>query len=138
MSRRRTTALAVVTRTETLGTPARAGSRVNLMFRAFSDRTRLRILHLLQEREMCVGDIVTVLRLPQPTVSRHLSYLRRARLVRGRKDGLWVFYSLTPAETAFQQKLLDCVGACFGDVLELAQDAKRAAKIRKSGGCCPR
>jgi ArsR family transcriptional regulator len=108
------------------------------MFRAFSDRTRLRILHLLQEREMCVGDIVTVLHLPQPTVSRHLSYLRRARLVRGRKDGLWVFYSLTPAETAFQQKLLDCLGACFGDVLELAQDAKRAAKIRKSGGCCPR
>ena len=48
MSRRRTTALAVATRTDTAGTPARPGSRVNLMFRAFSDRTRLRILHLLQ------------------------------------------------------------------------------------------
>ena len=138
MSRQRTTAVAVVTRTDTAGTPARTGNRVNLMFRAFSDRTRLRILHLLQEREMCVGDIVDVLRLPQPTVSRHLSYLRRARLVKARKDGLWVFYALASAETPFQQKLLDCLGACFGDVPEIARDAKRADRIRRSGGCCPR
>ena len=138
MSRRRTTALAVVTRTDTAGTAARTGGAVNLMFRAFSDRTRLRILHLLQGREMCVGDIVDVLRLPQPTISRHLSYLRRAGLVKARKDGLWVFYALASAETPFHQKLLGCIGACFGDVPEIAQDAKRAEKVRRSGGCCPR
>jgi ArsR family transcriptional regulator len=51
------------------------------MFRAFSDRNRLRILHLLQDGEMCVGDIVNVLQVPQPRVSRHLAYLRRAGLV---------------------------------------------------------
>jgi ArsR family transcriptional regulator len=118
--------------------PAAGSRRINLMFRAFSDPTRLRILHLIQSREMCVGDIVEVLRLPQPTVSRHLSYLRRAGLVRGRRDGLWVFYSLAVADTSFHRRLLGCVGTCFDDVPQIARDAKRAASIRKSGGCCPK
>jgi DNA-binding transcriptional ArsR family regulator len=64
-----------------------SGTQVNLMFRAFSDRTRLRILHLLSEGELCVGDLVGVLRVPQPTASRHLAYLRRAGLVVTRKNG---------------------------------------------------
>ncbi|MBN1492026.1 MAG: transcriptional regulator, partial [Phycisphaerae bacterium] len=51
---------------------------IDLMFRAFSDRTRLRILHILQDGELCVGDIVEILRAPQPRVSRHLAYLRKA------------------------------------------------------------
>jgi ArsR family transcriptional regulator len=107
------------------------------MFRAFADPTRLRILHLVQRRELCVGDIVDVLRLPQPTVSRHLAYLRAAGLVTGRKDGLWVFYSLATVESDFQARLLACLGSCFEDVPEIARDAARAAAIRRSGGCCP-
>ena len=47
-------------------------------FRAFSDSTRLRILHLLQAGELCVGDLVKVIQVPQPTASRHLAYLRRS------------------------------------------------------------
>ena len=62
---------------------------VDLKFRAFSDRTRLRILHLLQEGELCVGDIVAILKVPQPRASRHLAYLRKADLVVVRKSGLW-------------------------------------------------
>ena len=111
---------------------------INLMFRAFSDPTRLRILHLIQERELCVGDIVGVLRLPQPTVSRHLAYLRRAGLVKGRKDGLWVYYSLAAPESSFHHRLVGCLGTCFGDVPEIARDAARAEKVRRSGDCCPR
>ena len=57
------------------------------MFRAFSDRTRLRILHVLQGGELCVGDIVEVLQAPQPRISRHLAYLRKAKLVTVRKSG---------------------------------------------------
>jgi predicted transcriptional regulator len=56
----------------------RARTDVNLMFRAFSDRTRLRILRLLLGGELCVGDIVSAIRVPQPTASRHLAYLRKA------------------------------------------------------------
>jgi ArsR family transcriptional regulator, arsenate/arsenite/antimonite-responsive transcriptional repressor len=111
--------------------------RVDVMFRAFSDRTRLRVLELLRQGELCVGDLVQILRVPQPTASRHLSYLRRAGLVVARKHGLWMFYALAPARNAFHRKLLDCLVACFHDVPEIATDAARARKLRKSGGCCP-
>lgn len=110
---------------------------IDLLFRAFSDRTRLRILHLLRGDETCVGDLVKVLKVPQPTASRHLAYLRRAGLVMTRRDGLWVFYSLAPAKGAFHESLLACLGACFREVPELAADAQRQARLKKSGGCCP-
>jgi ArsR family transcriptional regulator len=107
------------------------------MFRAFSDRTRLRILNILRDGELCVGDIVASLGAPQPRISRHLAYLRKAKLVTVRKSGLWSHYSLAPARTAFHRKLLECLGKCFTEVPELQADDARAAKIRKSGGCCP-
>jgi ArsR family transcriptional regulator len=111
---------------------------VDAMFRAFSDRTRLRILHVLQDGELCVGDIVAILRVPQPRISRHLAHLRRAKLVLVRKSGLWSHYSLTPAQTPFHRKLLECLAKCFVEVPEVQADGARAAKIRKSGGCCPK
>jgi ArsR family transcriptional regulator len=111
--------------------------RVDLMFRAFSDRTRLRILHLLQNGEMCVGDLVDALRVPQPRASRHLAYLRRAELVTARKCGQWCYYSLSETHGAFHKKLLECLGSCFCDVPELQADQGRAKRIKRSGGCCP-
>jgi ArsR family transcriptional regulator, arsenate/arsenite/antimonite-responsive transcriptional repressor len=116
---------------------AEAVGSVDLMFRAFSDRTRLRILHVLQDGELCVGDIVAILRAPQPRVSRHLAYLRKANLVVARKSGQWSHYSLAPAKTVFHRKLLECLARCFGEVPEIKSDAVRAAKIRETGGCCP-
>ena len=110
---------------------------IDSMFRAFSDRTRLRILHVLQGGELCVGDIVEILQAPQPRVSRHLAYLRKAKLVAVRKSGLWCHYRLAPAKTPFHKKLLECLAKCFREVPELQADTARAAKIRKSGGCCP-
>ncbi|MFZ1933041.1 MAG: metalloregulator ArsR/SmtB family transcription factor [Thermoguttaceae bacterium] len=108
------------------------------MFRAFSDRTRLRILHVLQGGELCVGDIVEILQAPQPRISRHLARLRAAKLVTVRKSGLWSHYRLAPAKTPFHKTLLKCLAKCFREVPELQADAARAAKIRKSGGCCPK
>jgi ArsR family transcriptional regulator len=119
-------------------TQGKAINRVDLMFRAFSDRNRLRILHLLQGGEMCVGDMVDVLEVPQARVSRHLAYLRRAGLVVARKEGLWSFYSLAPVQSGFQKNLLECLGKCFGEVPEIKADAARAARMRRSGGCCPK
>ena len=116
-------------------TPAR--NPVDLMFRAFADPIRLRILHLLRDGELCVCDLVAILEAPQPTVSRHLSYLRRAGLVKARQERSWNFYVLAPAKKTFHKKLLECLGACFLDVPELEADATRARGIRARGGCCP-
>ena len=111
---------------------------ISAKFAAFSDPTRLRILHLLRDGELCVGDLVTILDLPQPTVSRHLSYLRRSGLVTTRKNGLWVFYDLAPTTGAAHEKLMECLRACFTDVPDLKLDQRKAQRLRKSGGCCPK
>lgn len=108
--------------------------RVDKMFRAFSDRTRLRILHLLGGGELCVCDIVAVLDVPQPKASRHLAYLRKVGLVVSRKAGLWSYYRLAPARGLFHKKILDCLGCCFGDDLELSGDLKQLEARRKK--CC--
>ncbi len=105
--------------------------------KAFSDPIRLRILLALRGGELCVGDLVSVIRGPQPTISRHLAYLRKAGLVSGRDKGQWIFYRLAPARTDFHKKLLDCLKHCFDGVSDVKTDSLRVARIRKSGGCCP-
>jgi ArsR family transcriptional regulator, arsenate/arsenite/antimonite-responsive transcriptional repressor len=67
---------------------------VESTYKALADATRLRILTLLVEGEVCVCDIHDSLRLPQPTVSRHLAYLRRSGLVEARRDATWMHYRL--------------------------------------------
>ena len=109
----------------------RAKSNVDLMFRAFSDRTRLRILNLLKSGEICVCDLVRVIGVPQPKVSRHLAYLRKAGLVSSRKEGLWMYYELAREKNAFHRKMLECLACCFTDVPELAKDLKALGKA-----CC--
>jgi ArsR family transcriptional regulator len=115
-----------------------AKGQVNLMFRSFSDPIRLRILHLLLKGELCVGDLVRILQVPQPTASRHLAYLRKSGLVLARKNGHWSFYRLAPTQTVFHRNLVECLQSCFGDVPEIAADVERAARLQASGGCCPR
>jgi ArsR family transcriptional regulator len=106
--------------------------KVDVMFRAFSDRTRLRILNLLRGGQTCVCDLVEVLEVSQPKVSRHLAYLRRAGLVTARKDGLWMHYRLAPAKTAFHKSLLNCLACCFQSVPELKMDEERLGRSTSS------
>lgn len=117
--------------------PSAAKTRVDLVFRAFADPIRLRVLNLLQDGELCVCDLVAVLKAPQPTVSRHLAYLRRAGLVQVRQERSWNYYTLAPARAAFHSKMLECLATCYADVPELAQDRTRARRLRNQGGCCP-
>ncbi len=76
-------------------------------FKALGDETRLRILNLLTEREVCVCDIVDILQLGQSKVSRHLAVLRHAGLVDGRREGMWVFYRLVAARSELHQQIRD-------------------------------
>ena len=64
-------------------------------YKALGDETRQRMLGLLQTREMCVCELITALSMTQPTTSHHLKILEEADLVKSRKEGKWVFYSLT-------------------------------------------
>jgi ArsR family transcriptional regulator len=117
--------------------PPQTAARVDSMFRVFADRTRLRILRLLQGGPLCVGDLVEILRAPQPTVSRHLAYLRRSGFVGARQHGLWMFYELADARNAVHRQLLLCLEECDGLLPEAKGDAARARAVRRSGGCCP-
>jgi len=64
------------------------------LFKALADTTRIKILMLLDIREMCVCEIMVALNLTQPTASHHLGILEAVELVKDRHEGKWVFYSL--------------------------------------------
>jgi ArsR family transcriptional regulator len=66
------------------------------LFRALADPTRLRLLNLIADREICVCYLVEILRMSQPKISRHLAYLRKAGVVASRRDGKWMHYRLMP------------------------------------------
>ncbi len=69
-------------------------ARKSRVFKALADATRLRILGLLMAREMCVCEVMAALDLTQPTASHHLRILENVGLVKDRKEGKWVFYSI--------------------------------------------
>ena len=64
------------------------------LFRALADRTRLRLLNLMRDQEVCVCYFVAVLETSQPKVSRHLAYLRRAGIVSARRQATWMHYRI--------------------------------------------
>ena len=77
------------------------------LFKALGDETRLRILNLLSEREVCVREIVEILQLGQSKVSRHLATLKHAGLVDCRRDGMWVIYFLSPIGSPLHEQVQD-------------------------------
>ncbi len=102
-------------------------------FKAFADPTRLRILGLLAAGEICVCNIHECLGLPQPTVSRHLAYLRRKHLVVTRKDGLWVHYKLAPLDEPIMRVLMSAVTHVLCHCESISRDRQR---LEAQTGCC--
>jgi ArsR family transcriptional regulator len=98
--------------------------------KAFADPVRLRLLSLLsgEHEEVCVCHLFEALSIPQPTVSRHLAYLRKHGLVICRKEGLWVHYRLAKAKTGLHRILLGCLGNCLGDPEVFRGDQERLAR----------
>ena len=83
------------------------------VFAALADRTRLRLLNLMSDGEVCVCFFVEVLGEPQPKVSRHLGFLRKAGLVTARRDAKWMHYSIAkpkhPTALRIFQQTLDAL-----------------------------
>ncbi len=76
------------------------------LFLALADKTRLRLLNLMREDEICVCYFTEVLGESQPKVSRHLAYLRNAGLVSARRDGKWMHYKIEFPENDFAARIL--------------------------------
>ncbi len=122
--------------------------RLETVFKALADSTRLRILALLGSDEVCVCHIHDSLGLPQPTVSRHLAYLRRAGLVATRRDGVWMHYQLSAALDPSVKAVVKTALDALARVPTAAQDRKQFRRSfgelyvhESSGGgscCAPR
>ena len=94
---------------------------------AFADPTRLRILNVLAAGELCVCDVVEILALPQPTVSRHLGVLRREGLVEAAREWKWAHYRLATPGGRVHATLVGCVRSCFAGIASLDDERARAA-----------
>ena len=101
------------------------------LLRTLADRTRLRLLNLMRDREVCVCYFVETLQTSQPKISRHLAYLRRSGLVSARREGLWQHYSiLPPSDPAVAKVLKETLSAMASD-----KDAERDLQ-RLDRACC--
>lgn len=100
-------------------------------FVALSDRTRLRILNLMGDDEVCVCFFVEVLEEGQPKISRHLAYLRRAGIVAARREGKWMHYRLVPPSDPHAERILKDVLNWMKDNKEMQRDRSRLMKV-----CC--
>jgi ArsR family transcriptional regulator, arsenate/arsenite/antimonite-responsive transcriptional repressor len=102
-----------------------------LLFAALSDRTRLRLLNLMDGREVCVCYFVEILAQSQPKISRHLAYLRRAGVVTSRREGKWVHYKIVAPADAGAAKILRETLAVLREDNAMQADLSR---LKKS--CC--
>jgi ArsR family transcriptional regulator, arsenate/arsenite/antimonite-responsive transcriptional repressor len=98
------------------------------LFKALSDPTRLRIMVLLSEKELCVCQIESALNLSQVKVSRHLNVLRHAGLVESRRDGLWVYYSQVKPKNCLESRVFACFKKCLRKDTFCLADIARMAK----------
>lgn len=81
-------------------------SEMETFFLALADKTRLRLLNLMREGEICVCFLVEVLGESQPKISRHLAYLRGAGIVEARRDGKWMHYKICEPKDDFAAQIL--------------------------------
>jgi ArsR family transcriptional regulator len=106
-----------------------------LVINALADKTRLRLLLSLRERELCVCNLVDFIGMADSTVSRHMSILKVAGLVEARKSGRWVHYRLAESKTGtLQKEVLEVVLRQLANDPELLDDAARLRELIKRTG----
>jgi ArsR family transcriptional regulator, arsenate/arsenite/antimonite-responsive transcriptional repressor len=103
---------------------------VNL-FAALADPTRLRLMNLMNGREVCVCYLVEILKQGQPKISRHLAYLRRAGIVEARRDGKWVHYRIERPQDTRAASILDATLRSFETNPDMQADLARLGQA-----CC--
>ncbi len=104
---------------------------IELFFKALADKTRLRLINLMGNDEICVCFFVEVLNTNQPKISRHLAYLRRAGIVTSRKDGKWIHYRLVEPTDPYAARILQELRAWMESTPSLQRDRERLVNL-----CC--
>lgn len=110
---------------------AQGSFSLDLLFRALADPTRLRLLNLIADREICVCYFVEILRISQPKISRHLAYLRGAGMVAARREGKWMHYRLAIPEDEAAASILRETLKHLREKPEMKRDVSRL-----SAACC--
>lgn len=99
---------------------------------ALSDENRLRALLVLENREVCVCQLIELLQLAPSTVSKHMTILRQARLVEGQKRGRWMYYRQASDTASVEaRRALDWVRSSLSSSIRTREDRKRLASILK-------
>jgi len=101
------------------------------LFAALADPTRLRLLNLMDSREVCVCYFVEILNQGQPKISRHLAYLRRAGIVEARREGKWMHYRIERPDDAGAVAVLEVTLASLKANKEMQADLARLGRA-----CC--
>lgn len=101
------------------------------LFRALADPTRLRLINLMSEQEICVCYFTEVIAAPQPKISRHLAYLRRAGLVAARRQGKWMHYRLTMPHDPHAATIVKSTIEALRQSKEMQRDRERLDRA-----CC--
>ena len=99
------------------------------LLRALADRTRLRLLNLMGNDEVCVCFFVEILRESQPKISRHLAYLRRAGVVAARREGKWMHYRITEPPNHHAARVLSEVRACLTEDKNMQRERSRLVRM---------
>lgn len=102
---------------------------LDALFKGFADPTRLRVLNALAAGALCVCDLVDLLGIPQPAVSRHLAYLRRMGLVTATREWKFAHYRLAEPRNAVHRNLVACVRSCFVGVPSLDAERNEAVAL---------
>lgn len=102
--------------------------KLDELFRGFADPTRIRLLSVLAAGELCVCDLVDILDLPQPTISRHLAYLREVGLVDVTREARFAHYRLSEPSHSVHKTLLNCVRSCFTGIRSLDKERDKAVR----------
>lgn len=109
------------------------------VFKALSDKTRLRIMILLTGGELCVCDLEEILGETQSKISRHLTYLKNSGLVTSRREGVWMHYAVKESDLPFISAIIATLTGCFKDNPEVMEDARKLEKnlaLKESGRTC--
>jgi ArsR family transcriptional regulator len=116
----------------------RVVDELNQLGQAIADPTRVRILAALLQSELCVCELVDALEISQSTLSSHLQVLRQTGMVRTRKEGRWIYYSLENRKAALMNALFSLIQKDVGRDPGLARDAQRIDRrlaMREDGRC---